>query len=300
MTIGEKIRSFRLKKRMTQAELVGDRLTRNMISMIENGKVEPSLSTINYLAERLDVTPGVLLSSESEEFVLTKSEVMIQIRQAFVSGDFRKCLELCRGLGPRAENDDDVTWYSAHCLYMCAHELFLEGKMAESASVFNEARNCALRTRYETSSVFTGAEAHLSLIRQMTGGNVIDTFLMPDREAKNSYQMQNDEWNAFITAKAALEHDNPEGSSLFLSSHDTDHPDMTVSLIRAEMSMYEGNYDNARVILESMTKDGRQLKPVIRYYWLEDYEICCRETNDYKGAYLASKERSELTDSFTK
>ena len=43
MNIGEKIKRLRTAKLMTQADLVGDVITRNMLSQIENGVANPSL-----------------------------------------------------------------------------------------------------------------------------------------------------------------------------------------------------------------------------------------------------------------
>ena len=56
--IGEKIRKFRKMRGMTQAELAGESITRNMLSLIENGGASPSLQTIEYLADRLGISPA--------------------------------------------------------------------------------------------------------------------------------------------------------------------------------------------------------------------------------------------------
>ena len=42
MTLGQKIREARQSKGMTQKELVGDYITRNMLSKIENDSAIPS------------------------------------------------------------------------------------------------------------------------------------------------------------------------------------------------------------------------------------------------------------------
>ena len=47
MKIGEKIKKLRTAKLMTQSDLVGNEITRNMLSRIENGAANPSLETIN-------------------------------------------------------------------------------------------------------------------------------------------------------------------------------------------------------------------------------------------------------------
>ena len=63
MNIGEKIRELRVAKLMTQAELAGSHITRNMLSCIENGSAQPSLSTILYIAKRLNVPAGFVLGA---------------------------------------------------------------------------------------------------------------------------------------------------------------------------------------------------------------------------------------------
>ena len=53
MDIGQKIKMIRTEKLMTQKELAGGVITRNMLSQIENGIANPSLSTVQYIADKL-------------------------------------------------------------------------------------------------------------------------------------------------------------------------------------------------------------------------------------------------------
>ena len=53
--LGKRIREARLFRKMTQSELAGDAITRNMLSLIESGTASPSVKTLQYLAERLGV-----------------------------------------------------------------------------------------------------------------------------------------------------------------------------------------------------------------------------------------------------
>ena len=72
MNIGEKIKKLRLEKMMTQSQLSGDQVTRNMLSLIEKGKAVPSLQTLTYIAGRLNVSTAFLLADEREERMLKK------------------------------------------------------------------------------------------------------------------------------------------------------------------------------------------------------------------------------------
>ena len=43
MTLGQKLKQTRLARGMTQSQVVGDRITRNMLSLIENDLSAPSM-----------------------------------------------------------------------------------------------------------------------------------------------------------------------------------------------------------------------------------------------------------------
>ena len=64
--IGERIRELRQKKGLTQKELAGDKITRNMLSQIESGNAVPSVKTLTYLAQVLELPPSVLLPDAAE------------------------------------------------------------------------------------------------------------------------------------------------------------------------------------------------------------------------------------------
>lgn len=64
--LGKRIREARLFRKMTQSELAGDAITRNMLSLIESGTASPSVKTLQYLAERLGVPYEHLLAPKEE------------------------------------------------------------------------------------------------------------------------------------------------------------------------------------------------------------------------------------------
>lgn len=64
MEVGERIRQARLAVGMTQQALCGEKITRNMLSMIERGVNKPSLETLCYLAEQLGCPVDALLTGD--------------------------------------------------------------------------------------------------------------------------------------------------------------------------------------------------------------------------------------------
>lgn len=78
MELGQKIRAARLEAGLSQRQLCGDTITRNMLSQIENGTARPSMDTLQILATRLHKTVGYFL----DEGVSCNEKRMQQLRQA--------------------------------------------------------------------------------------------------------------------------------------------------------------------------------------------------------------------------
>ena len=53
MELGQKLRLARQEAGLSQRQLCGEVITRNMLSQIENGTAKPSMETLRYLAGRL-------------------------------------------------------------------------------------------------------------------------------------------------------------------------------------------------------------------------------------------------------
>ena len=52
--LGNKIKKIRKEMGLTQSELAGDKISRSQLSLIENGYTNPSLSTLEYIASKLN------------------------------------------------------------------------------------------------------------------------------------------------------------------------------------------------------------------------------------------------------
>ncbi|MCQ5129705.1 helix-turn-helix domain-containing protein [Butyricicoccus faecihominis] len=84
--LGKKIKEARLAKKMTQAEVVGDFITRNMLSQIESGAAMPSVKTLSYLAGVLGLSPDQLIAPEP---VLDDAyRVLCEAKAAFRAGKY--------------------------------------------------------------------------------------------------------------------------------------------------------------------------------------------------------------------
>ena len=65
--LGERLRALRVAAGLTQSELAGGRFSKEYLSQIERGKTRPTAETLEWLAARLAVDPGYLVSGVSAE-----------------------------------------------------------------------------------------------------------------------------------------------------------------------------------------------------------------------------------------
>ena len=75
--LGSRIRQLRKERKLTLAQLAGDRLTKGMLSLIENGKAQPSMDSLHYIAGQLQVEVSSLLGDEVESF----KELMLEVEE---------------------------------------------------------------------------------------------------------------------------------------------------------------------------------------------------------------------------
>ena len=80
ITLGQKIKQARLEKRLSRQELVGDFITTNMLSKIENDTANPSIKTIEFLAQKLDKPVAFFL----ESLVDLDADVQKEGEEAFI------------------------------------------------------------------------------------------------------------------------------------------------------------------------------------------------------------------------
>ncbi|KGR74844.1 helix-turn-helix domain-containing protein [Ureibacillus sinduriensis] len=84
-SLGERIKQLRKQKRMTLEELAGNRLTKGMLSLIENGKAQPSMESLRYIAERVGVEMATLLDEGNVEEL---RELLLEIETLYKSTYF--------------------------------------------------------------------------------------------------------------------------------------------------------------------------------------------------------------------
>lgn len=124
MTLGQKIRAARIERSMTQKQLVGDQITRNMLSKIENDSATPSVRTLEYLAGRLGLNAGYFLSElESAPDIIPDG--LYEMRRAYKEGRYKECMQLLRDNREACATDEGFL-LRAKCAIAAAHEALIK------------------------------------------------------------------------------------------------------------------------------------------------------------------------------
>ncbi len=122
MHLGEKLRRARLEAGLSQRQLCGDTITRNMLSQIENGSANPSMATLQYLARQLGKHVGYFLQEEAVDS--PNPALLQQARQAYTEHKYAVVLEMASQYqGPDPLFDAEWYYLQALCALALAEQL---------------------------------------------------------------------------------------------------------------------------------------------------------------------------------
>ena len=90
MSLGERLKKARLDRGLSQSQVAGEQITRNMLSQLEHDQASPSVKTLEYLASVL----GVRISWLLEEQPVDSDARTEEARSLYQAGTFRDCAAL--------------------------------------------------------------------------------------------------------------------------------------------------------------------------------------------------------------
>lgn len=286
MNIGEKIKSIRTEKMMTQAELAGSQVTRNMLSMIEKGKAVPSIPTLNYLAEKLKVSPGFLLADEAEEFTFRKTEDMADIRLSYGAQNYRICFDLCRKMENRHGRDDEIALIMAECALGIAREELFADQVRSACEWFDTAAMYSKETSYRARHVYAAAWLYLKYLDRLSPSLVSE---IPEeewcREGGYKYLPYEDAFCRYMIAIERLQ--NSECSfPLFEKGATSGEMPLLDKHIEGLRLMKAAKFEKAAECFGEILRSGDPVPGTVLYSVFGDMEACCRKLGNQKDAKL--------------
>ena len=278
MTLGQKIRRTRQEKGLTQREVVGDRITRNMLSQIENDLATPSVGTLEYLASVLGVKVSWLMEESGES---GDSDILSQARTLLRRGQWTACRELLEQAG-ETENDEALlmaataAWHEA--------EYFLQMEQLEQAQAMAQAALARNRAGlYSSPEIEISAAAILARSRTALRQNAEEAVeqyrtLYLEKQLTVGYHL--------LMARYNLEQEHIQAAEREIwSIADLPEKDRGEYLIlRGRIAIKKEQYENAALYLKQ-AEALPELPRILRRELMQSLEICCRERGEYKLAY---------------
>lgn len=282
MKLGEKIKTLRSAKLMTQAELAGAEITRNMLSRIEHGAAQPSLDTLKYLAARLGVSAGYLLADGGDERIYVKHNEINGIKTAYLTGDYRICRDMC--LASESREDDEVCLILAESTLGIAVEEFRGGRLRSACEYFDLAIEACADSVYNTSHVSATAAMYFKYMRSISAtlsSNQIDETEVP------IWASLGDSFCLYASAFLAMR----EGQLPIEKPHESTPYALHIEAIE---HMSADEYRQAHDKLHGILVSDVPIPEPMMYFIFGELEICCKHIDDFKGAYEYSINKVDL------
>lgn len=264
MEIGQRLRDARLAAGLSQRQLCGEVITRNMLSQIENGQARPSMDTLRYLSERLGKTMSFFLDEDA--MTSPNQALMTQARSAYKEKAYNQCLRLLEGF---QQPDEIFAWEQQlliclSCLAL-AEEAVAQERLPYARDLLAQAKSAGDKTPY-----FTQALRHqMALLLSSTG----------------EFCLMEDDFSLLLRARNALQQQNPQRAAQYLDA--TERQSAIWHRLRGQAYLQSGDYSQA-VTHYLLAYDDFPRECCVAL------EQCYRELEDYKSAYEYACKLREL------
>lgn len=260
MELGEKLKTARLEAGLSQRQLCGEEITRNMLSQIEHGTARPSMATLRYLAAKLGKPVSFFL--EEDAVCSPNQRAMEAARGAFDRGDFEKALEALKGF-----REPDAIFGTERDLL---ESLALLG--AAEKAIGDDRRLYALELLTRAEALESSYTIHLRrkrlLLLARAGGDPGELCgLLPSLDEE-----------LLLRARGALARGNGARAGKLLEAAEDQAAPMW-NFLRGEAYLLQGEYEKAARCYHRAEETAPRLTA-------PKLEQCYRELGDFKQAYF--------------
>ena len=266
MELSQKLKQARLDAGLSQKALCGDRITRNMLSQIENGSARPSMDTLRYLAGQLGKPLSYFLEDDAvtspNQALMEKARIAAPSDALHLLGEYKT---------PDPTFDRERWLLEALACLTLAEDALAQGKEAYARSLLERAEIAGSRTPYYT----VDNERRRLLLCWQAGespSGAEQSLPSPDPEL-------------LLRAEAALDRKSFDRCAVLLTACQEQSP--LWHYLTARMHFARNAFSLARPHFEA----AWELDPKTCCSRLED---CCRETEDFAGAYFYACKLREL------
>lgn len=269
MELGQILRQARLDAGLSQRELCGDKISRNMLSQIENGTAHPSMETLTYLAEKLGKPVGFFLDEPSP--VSANHALIDQARAAFTAGNYGLTLSLLNQYEP----DDPVYDWEFHlleaqsCLEL-ATKAIQKGHTSHAAQLLERAAIAGEKTPY-----YNDATRRQRL-------------LLLCKVSKDNPRLPAEDDALLVRASIAITEGDPLRAQQYLDAAE-EKSSVEWQYLRGKTCMAMDDFAHAVPCLKAAEEFHTKECTIM-------LEQCYRELGDFKNAYFYSCKRKTMEE----
>ena len=279
MNIGKKIKDIRRQKKITQAELAKDIITRNMLSQIENGKATPSIPTLVHIADTLEVPVEYLISEDDNLFDFTRKSFVEKLKKAYAAKKYSDCIYIWES--SQKQSDDEISLIMAYSYLEYGSILLSNGNLESAESMLKKSLEFAERTIYNTHDIKARISIFSAIAKNVQSPKL--EFNEDEYISESNDSVYSDLYNYLIENK-----DHKYKNSI-MQRH-----------LKAKELMRSFHYTKATEILTEIEAD-RARYPVDSYILFSiynDLEYCAKELSNFEDAYKYSSKRIALLSAF--
>lgn len=278
LKIGEKIKSRRLRLGITQNLLASDKVTRNMISLIENGKAYPSFETAEYLCDALDLPLAYLYSEAEDLFQFEKASKINYIKELFAKENYSHCITVINSL---SSLDDELYYLLAYSYYNNGKDKTVAGELVSAEENLKKAIECSDKTIYNTDEIKACAPLYLSICQNIESPLLEFDSKIYDKIQSVAYDF---EFYKYIMMDYEYDFKNP-----ILSAHaEVKH------LLKKHK--YVDAIKKLKIIEEY--KNSNEYNAFVFFGVYTDLEYSFKQIGDFENAYRYASKRLSMIKSF--
>lgn len=277
MTLGEKLKKARLDRGLTQTQVCGTHITRNMLSQLENDSASPSVRTLEHLADALGVSMGWLLEQDPA------AEQLQQARQLYRQGDFSSCFEaLC----------DHAAGQTEEGILLLIRSALVLSESALADCRFREAHEKAVVARDQCENSLYAGETELCRAHRVLLRCALEQGGDPEEYASMILSDFSEE-GRLLTARYALYQNQIDTAQKTLLTEPTPESLAECLILRGRIAIGLQDFAGAETILHQAETASR-LNRIQRLELYRLLEQCCREREDYRQAYFYATRQLQL------
>lgn len=263
MELGQRLRQARLDAGLSQRQLCGEEITRNMLSQIENGSARPSMDTLRYLAGQLGKPVSFFL--EEDTVSSPNNGLMESARAAFRAENWLQVQQILTDFRePDGFYQQERDLLLLLSLLALSEQAISQGRIPYAMGLLERAE------ALESQCLYASIELRRKRILLLAQAK-------PELAAELEQALPRDDRELFLRAHSALQRGDPQRSAALLDAAQ-DQQSTAWYLLRGEVAMACGDFRKA-ADLYHQAEDAAPEKAI------PALEQCYRELEDYKMAY---------------